>query len=388
MSDWPWDLHFEVAFDVDPDTVPVDGDFTDLSVRVHSQAQVTSGLGRAGDRSGSGTVDLNNRDRALDPTNSAATFNLVPMRWTRLAVTVDGTRYPLWQGYVENWSPVWPEYNQGLVDVQLVDAFAWLALQEADVDLPAQRSASRVTQILNEASWPLGLRTIIGGATNGIYLDAYQQEGANLLRVLEDTADAEDGELFVEKDGDVAFRHRHWRFDASSVATLGTGGMPVGQVTPVYDTQWLTNVGRVELENGDVYDFEDAASVAAYGPRVFPVRDLPVPWQEANALAQWVVKRFREPLVWLDRVTVRWRDPNVSVATVVGLSVGDLVTFNHTPPGGGTATYTGHVERLTHRVGRGEAETVLDLSPYHGAGPWAAWDTASRGWDVDAKWAP
>jgi len=395
---WGWTLHFEVAFDVDPGTVAVDGDFTDLTDRVHSQITTTMGLGRDGSRGGTASADLNNRDRALDPTNAAATYNLVPMRHARIAVTVDATRYPLWQGYVETWSPVWPEWNQGLIQVEMVDALAWLALKDLDVDLPAQRSLQRIAVLLNDAGWPLGLRDLVGGIDNGIWLEGFTQNGANVRRVIEDTADAEDGDLYVNATGQVTARHRHYRFDATSVLTVGTSGMPVASVSPVYDTTWLTNIGRIELEDGTVYEAADAASVTAYGPRVFPVRDLPLPWFEANELPKWIVGRYAEPLLWVDQVALAWRDPDVDVAQLAGLEVGDLVTFTHQPPGGGAVvSYDLHVERLRHQIGRGDSWTVLDLSPYFGEGVWGQWvnDIASTGtaWVSDVategpKWAP
>lgn len=371
---WGWTLHFEVAFDVDPGTVPLAGDWTDLSDRVHSRVETSRG-----GRSGSASLDLNNRDRALDPTNVGAIYNLVPLRHARIAVTVNAVRYPLWQGYVETWSPHWPGFNEGNVNVRMVDPFAWLALQDEDLDLPEQTSRERAVAVLDAASWPVGPRVLIGGISGGKRLDAYQQNSANLLRVLEDTADAEDGELFCDAEGRIVFRHRHYRFDSTSALTVGSSGTPVGSVTPVYDTAWLTNQARVELANGDTYEWVDTSSVAAYGPRVFPVRDLSLPPAESEALAQWVVHRYAEPLLWLDRVELKWRDPDVDIATVVQLDKGDLVTFTHTPPGGGTVTYTGHVERVQTIVGRGEGSTVLDLSPYFGEGPWLTLDHAALG---------
>lgn len=395
---WGWTLHFEVAFDVDPGTVAVDDDFTDLTSRVHTRISTSMGLGRDGVRGGSASADLNNRDRELDPTNEAASHNLVPMRHARVAVTVDATRYPLWQGYVETWSPVWPEWNQGLIQVEMVDALTWLSLKDLDVNLPEQRSRQRIVEMLNDAGWPLGLRDLVGGVDGGILLEPYVQDGANVRRVIDDTADAEDGELYVNQTGQVTFRHRHYRFDASSVLTVGSSGMPVASVSPVYDTSSLTNIGRTELADGTVFEATDDDSVTAYGPRVLSIRDLPLPWYEANELPKWVVDRFADPLLWVDQVTLEWRDPDVDIAALADLEVGDLVTFTHQPPGGGAeVSYDLHVERIRHGVGRATGSTVLDLSPYFGEGVWGRWvsDAASEGtaWVSGAatdgpKWAP
>jgi len=60
-------------------------------------------------------------------------------------------------------------------------------------------------------------------------------------------------------------------------------------------------------------------------------------------------------------------------------SVGDRVTFVNTPPGTGTAEVTGHIERVSHSVGRGTWMVEVDVTPYHGAGPWLTLDDASLG---------
>lgn len=374
MSDWPWDLIFEVDFDTNPGALP--STWTDLSDRIHSRVELSSGLGRSGQYSGDGFADLNNRDRALDPTNPAATYNLVPWRHSRFRVTVGASTYNLWRGYIKAWAPSWPQYNQGLIDARFVDALAWLAMRDRDVDFPAQETHERVTAILDLAGWPAELRDIDDGV---VRLDAYEQQASNLRRVLEDTADAEDGTLYVAPDGKITFRNRHHRFDATSQLTIGSTGVPVSRVRPAYDDDILTNLARVELANGDVFEAEDTASVTEFGERDMSVRDLSLPEVEATALAEWIVYRYANPELWLDAVTINCR-PTGRLAQVAPRTIDDLVTFTHIPPGGGDPVSTpGHIERLTHRIGKGTWETSWDLSPYFGQGPWFTLDDATLG---------
>lgn len=57
------------------------------------------------------TVVLDNRDRALDPTNTASVHypNVVPNRRIRLRAQWAGKTYNLFRGYVDGWGPTWPE---------------------------------------------------------------------------------------------------------------------------------------------------------------------------------------------------------------------------------------------------------------------------------------
>ena len=385
-------LTFEVAFDVNPGDEPGVGDWTDLSSRLRDVASVTLGWAPGS----SATVQLDNQDRDLDPTNGAAPYNLVPMRHARLTATFDSIDYPLFRGYVETWVPVWPEWNESVVEVVVRDGGMWLARIDTDLDLAGQLTSARVTAILDAAGWPSGLRDIDVGI---VRVDGIDQANANLLRSLEDTADAEDGELFFSTSGEVVFRSRHARFGSSSVLTVGTQGSatyPVDAVRPVYDMTQMVNLARVALDNGTVFEAIDSVSRTSYGPADLPVRDLPIAPHEAVTLAQWIVYRFALPTLRLDGLRMLGNEPGV-LDDLLTLERGQLVTFEHTPPGGGMSTFTGHVARLVHRISAHRWETTLALEPYFGAGPWMEWysDAAGSGdaWLSDvafsgAVWAP
>lgn len=390
MSDWPWSLVFEVAFDVDAMSEPGPGDWTDLSSRLEGRAHSVRGMGRSGNSSGEASVTLNNRDRALDPTNVSATYNLVPMRHARLQAVYDATTYDLFTGWVDGWSPAWPQWGQSLTQVRLVDAMAMLGTIDVDVDLPRQRTGERIDALLDLASWPASLRDIDTGV---VTLEPLELDRSNVRQEIDDAADAEDGYLWIAGDGGITFRSRHSRLGVSSQATFGVGGMKVSSVDPVYDTQLLTNVAIVTSEAGEEFTATRQAAVDAYGYRDVPVRDLGLPGYESQALAEWILYRLADPRLWLDGVAVESRNGG---AAMFGLTIADLVTFAHTPPGdAGDVDADLHVERIRHEVSRdGSWIARFDLSPYFGAGGWMTWndDLGSQGgpgWDDEgAQWAP
>lgn len=384
----PWDVAAEVAFDVLPADEPGPGDWTALSTRLRATrpVRVSHGASRlAGGGEGTCQVQLNNRDRAIDPTNPAVALNVVPVRHARLQVTVDDDiTYPLFRGLVDDWQPVWSQIDSE-VSASLVDAQGWARLQQADLDLPRQMSHDRITALLDLAAWPAGLRDISPGV---VEVEPLEQMGANLLQVLEDTTEAEGGDLYVAPDGKITFRSRHARLNLTPTVTFGDGGIIISGVEPVpWDLARLTNVGRFDFDDGSVYEYVDAASRDDFGPRYTSIRDLPLRRAEAEALAQWDVVRFARPRLWIDALQCQGRLDGV-LDQVLGLRIGHAVQVAHTPPAGAPIDEVLVVERITHTFTNVSWLTAVDLSPDFGAGPWLTWDDPDLGWDSDTRWAP
>lgn len=377
-----WSVIAEVAYGVPPADEPDPGDWVDVSSALQMPVTTVVGMGGGGGWEGRANFDLADPDRLFDPTGTGGS-KLDLMLHCRLTVDTGAETLPWYRGYIHACPPAW-QFGYAGVNVTLQDAMAWLGTQDGDVDLAAQESHDRVTAILDAASWPAGRRDIGDGV---VRLEAYEQEGANLRRVLEDTADAEDGQLYVDPSGDIVYRSRHSRFDAVSQATLandGTGLDLAEGLRPRWDTAPLISVGRVELANGDAFEAVDAGSVGAFGPRPAPVRDLSLTAVESTALAEWIVLRYGDSNLWLDQVSVLCEPGDT-----LGLVHGDLVTVTYVTAAGSTFEAEMHVERIQHRAEPGRWLTTFDLSPYFGEGPWMVLDDAVLGrLDEDNKLAP
>ena len=380
-------LTVEVAFDVAPGDEPTSGDWTDVTSRVAGPVTATRGAVAGGQAHNEATFQLDNLDGQMSPDVVG------PALVRHCRIRVDSL--PLFRGLTARWRPIWAT-NQARIDVRLHDALAWLALQDADVDLPAQRSHDRIDALLDLAGWPESLRDVGDGV---VRLSAWEQNGANLRRLVEDSADAEDGDLHVDRDGTLRFRSRHHRFDASPQIQLAGDGAASGVrvangLTPTYDTDHLITVARVERADGDVFESTDPAAVGDFGPRTVSVRDLPMPDAEATAAANWLVYRFSEPTTQFRGVPVYADDDR---AAVLAVQLGDLVEFTHVPPGGTVQPWQGHVERQVDRFETGRFVSTWDLSPYFGEGPWGRWEsseaTSGSEWVSETategpRWAP
>lgn len=380
-----WTVKFEVALTTDPGDEP--GVWTDLTSRVRTPSPVegSAGAGRLVDDDGELSLTLDNYDRLIDPTNPDVTVDVL-LRHARQTAIVNGNTFPLFRGLVDKWTPEWSDVDSS-VHVTVVDGFAWLGLQDADLDLPRQMTHARITAILDLAGWPAGLRDIADGV---IEVEPYEQAQGNLLRVLRDTAEAEDGDLFVAPDGKITFRSRHARFNAPTALTFGPGGIPFGGAEPAIDTTKVTNTARVELADGRVFEAIAGPSVTRYGARIDSIRDLSLRDAEAVALAQWTTVRFSVPRLWVDDLTVDGADSadDTILEDLLGLRIGKKVRVLHTAIEGGTVDVFLCVERIRFQIEPNEWIATLDLSPYFGEGPWFTWDDPALGWDSGAVWAP
>jgi hypothetical protein len=385
---WPWTLTFEVEFTA--------GVWTDLSsrIRLTGTEQIEAQLGgrvHEQDRISAGvcTLYLNNHDRALDPTHEGSTFwpNVRPLKQARLTCTYASTVYPVFRGFIEAWTPRWQPKEDAYVHVRLVDGFKKLAYPDITYDREPETSGARINAHLDEVSWPAALRDVAAGV---VTLTEAERYGTPILDAIRDSADAEQGDFFFGPDGKATFHDRHHRLDLDGTMTaeVTVDEQDFRQVDPPWDEEYVQNEGRVELEDGQIFLYQDATSITEFDVRSWRLFDVALSPAEAFTVAQWRVIRFAQPHLRIGELTLNG-GTSVQVQTqVLERKFGDLIRVERTPPGGGSKiSELFNLERVTHRVGQKTWETVWELSPWHGAGPWLIWDTAGSHWD-DAKWTP
>jgi len=351
---------FEVGYGQPPDTAAPT--WTDVSSRVLNPVRMERGS------RGEARLALNDDDGALHPD----TVGEVLMAPARL---MDGTT-ALWRGLVSRWAPAW-SYNRAVREVRCVDAFAWFAVRDVDINFPEQKTGARIGAVLDAVGWPAGLRDIDAGQ---VWLSAQERDVVNVRQLLDDTADAEDGSLFVAADGTVTFRDRHDRLDATVALTVyGTGQTgdvgALDRIETPYDIELLYTIARVELEDGEVFEAV-SANTAQYGERELPIRDLSLPGYQAEALAGWAVYRYATPSVWIDRLPV---DTTEAKASVLAVDIGSRVQLKHETPSGAVETVSGHVEGIRHDIETGRYVTTFEISPWFGEGPWLTLGHATLG---------
>jgi hypothetical protein len=181
---------------------------TDVTQYVAS-VSTNRGKSREQDRYSAGnlSVTLHNESRIFDPFNSEGIFAGQVLPRKAIAVETNGVR--MFTGIIDDWDFTYDITGKAFANVSAVDGFLILAAAELDAfTATSQLSSDRVSAILNrpEVNWPSGQRQIATGLTT-LVADAVE-ENTNALSYLQLVEETENGQLFINKSGQVTFKNR------------------------------------------------------------------------------------------------------------------------------------------------------------------------------------
>lgn len=350
---------------------------------------------------GTMTLVLDNRDRALDPMNTSATYlsSLKPRTPIQLRATWNSVEYTLFTGLVDGW-PQAQDVSQRdqTVTVTATDQFVVLAergfrpgspwiLDETDGNassldasnrlndprprLPTQPSGERVRYLLELAGWPADLMDVDTGDTV-VVKDQPDPDNNKFLDYVDRVARTELGRFFVKADGKVAFWARHHFTSQTSAATFtdaaGSNYRYAGLELNPLDMDLVRNEvvrGNANGDDDDVAMKRDSASIAAYGLSADEQTDLLYAdrW-EAPYACQWILDRYGDPVARAKSLLVRpQRAASTLFPLVLGWEIGQQFSVRSQPMRTGTATtMVVNVEQITHEIGAGEWSTSYTVS--------------------------
>ena len=345
-----------IAFTTGPSDVP---SWTDVTAYLQGFSW-SSGRQTERDRfeTGSGTLVLDNPDRRFEPGYASGAYypNVIPMKRVRVRATWNAVTYDLFHGYVENWGLDYPDLDANAV-LRIVDGQG-LLMDAGVTGSPIESDgATRISTILDAAGWPSADRTL-GVSQNTVPASTLEAESAmqHLLKVDE----AENGVIFIAKDGKLTFQNRHARLlpTLSSIISLGPGGSAhYQQVRIDYDNVRLfTAVAYTrEAQNDDdepvTQALENATGVATYLRRTLSksglLNDVDA---ETYMAASHDLERQLAPGMRVVGLDLDAEDGPSGPATLwpqlLGRELGDRITVIKTPPGGGAAiTQVSNIER-------------------------------------------
>jgi len=181
---------------------------TDVTQYVAS-VSINRGKSREQDRytAGNLSVVLHNESRIFDPFNSEGIFAGQVLPRKAIAVETNGVR--MFTGIIDDWDFTYDITGKAFANVSAVDGFLILAAAELDAfTATSQLSSDRVSAILSrpEVNWPSGQRQIATGLTT-LVADAVE-ENTNALSYLQLVEETENGQLFINKSGQVTFKNR------------------------------------------------------------------------------------------------------------------------------------------------------------------------------------
>ena len=254
--------------------------FADVTTGV-DLIMVKRGRRDIGDQFSAGTMSFNMLDTSgifnpfdtqspyYDPTEAQP--GLAPMRKVRLArySNINVKEY-LFNGYIVNY-----DYNFALggldtVTVYCADDFYLLAQTfMAEFNVSEQLTSARLTAVLNlpEVDFPIGQRNIATGTqTLGGAAAFTVDEGTNTLDYCNQINTAEQGRLFMARDGDLTFEPRIGNTLSQPVADFHDDGtnVPYNTVGITFEADQVVNRAAVAIRGGTQEVAEDLSSQAKY----------------------------------------------------------------------------------------------------------------------------
>jgi hypothetical protein len=343
--------------------------FADVTTGINA-INVKRGRRDQGDQFSAGTMSFNMLDTAglfnpfdtLSPYYDAATAQpgLAPMRKVRLArySNINVKEY-LFNGYIVNY-----DYNFALggldtVTVYCADDFYLLAqTYMAEFNVSEELTSARLTAVLNlpEVDFPIGQRNISTGTqTLGGAAAFTVAEGTNTLEYCNQINIAEQGRLFMARDGDLTFQPRIGNTLSQPVADFHDDGtnIPYDEVGITFEADQVVNRAAVAIKGGTQEVADDAASQAKYFIQTTSITDSLLHNDTAAlALANYLLEpepeaRYTAVGTNLNKLTTAQRD------AVAVIDIGDTITIEKTFASGAGTTELAQelsVEGVEHTI--------------------------------------
>lgn len=351
--------------------------FSDISSQVQT-ARIFRGRRNDTDSIAPGTLVINAIDpaRNFDPYNEASIYfdefddtpGLSPLRQVR--VSRNGEY--LYKGRVVDFAYSYGSRPGELprVTITCADDLFLLANTRLNAFTPsAELSSARVTTLLDrpEVDYPAATRDIATGTTT---LGAYPvAEGTAALEYLRKIQAAEQGRVFISRDGDLSFDARIGSTLSGPSVTFsdvaGSGDTPYRGLEIHYATDDVVNRATVQRTGGTAQTEEDLASQALYQIQAYTITDSLLSTDaQADALALYLLAPTPEPR--FSSLVVDLYPLNTGDKTAVAeLEIGDTVEITKSYATGTPSTVTEElaVEGIEHLISTQGHTVTLYTAP-------------------------
>lgn len=297
------------------------------------QVRITRGKSRELDRfrAGSASVAFNNNERVFDPSYTLSPYygQIQPKR--RLRVTVDNVVQ--FDGTVDDWDVSYEPGGYSLAVANATDAIQNLAnLSLNDFAPTNELSGARVNSVLDEISWEptrrdidLGSVTLTGGTV---------ATGTNAFTYLQTVSQSEPGDLFISKDGKVAFVDRYAPITGST-PYFSDDGQEIGyeRISTIVGSELLYNNITVTSSAGTATAV-DTNSVEIFGEIDYELETLLADSGEITNLANFLLQRYANPQYRINDITVNLKTQTTqNREAILGIDLGKIVQVSFTPSG-------------------------------------------------------
>jgi len=225
-------------------------------------------------------------------------------------------------------------------------------------------SSTRLTRTLDDVSWPAAWRDIETGVQT---VGEYRPARTVARDYNEQIPVAEQGDLFISRDGEVAFVNRTTTDNANIVALFDDDGTDYPFATIEVDANTVDAIRNSisVIYATDTVTVEDSASVTAYG-RAQDILDARLidNSDTAETIGNVVLAKTKDPRTRVRSLEVNVRTDPTMVPTIAQLELADDVVVAFTPTGVGDELWRAvRVQGVSHRITSSSWVTQLYLAP-------------------------
>lgn len=301
---------------------------------------------------GEATIEFNNHDRAFDPLYPLSPFfgNIIPRR----EIIVSSNDIPIFRGWIEDWDFDYQPSGDSNAVAKAYDTFYILGNQVLEGFTPTQELAGdRINNVLNrsEINWPASLRDIDSGVYD-ISNNPVEPE-TNVLLYLQNIAQSDPGNVFMTRDGKIAFRDSRNAPTSDTLVSFGPNDISFTSIGVLYGSELLFNEVVLTRDGGGTAIAIDVPSVAEYDRRTLQITDMQLASDDdmTDIAVQYAV-RYSTPQYRISRLDVAVHNKDGATQDdVVGLDLGDICKVEFTPNNiGDPIVRYGEVIRVVHQV--------------------------------------
>jgi hypothetical protein len=238
-------------------------------------------------------------------------------------------------------------------------------------------TGKRASRLLNYAGWSAG-RSIDPGLT--LLGAAATIAKQSILQALQDVASWENGNVFVDSNGNFRFMDRNSIFNQVTKWTFGDGTGEIPYTTSVeidFDPQYIyndvtiTQISKqfqtgIPSSAGNAAHERDQTSILQYFYRNLDKTTGASSITQCNNEAAWWLDNYAQPHMRLAIITIEPSTNNLLWPTALGTEIGDRVTVKRRPMGSAnTISLDCYVEQISHAVTADNLtwKTTFSLSP-------------------------
>jgi hypothetical protein len=248
---------------------------------------------------GSASIVFDNRDRLLDPVNTASALygELYPGRQFSLFLSQGSSTATVFSGFVDSWDYSYTLDGDATVTVQVIDAFSYLANRFiTSISAPAELSGARVRRVLANVEWPVSSQAIDNGYST---LAAETITNVSVLEYLTKVAQSEFGQFYMDRLGTLTFKSRNAVSVFSDIRVTNVVGDVNSTASDVaFDYSFDRMFNTVTLTNDSVpatATASNAPSVTQYGQRPASYDVLIASSTEMQSVASGIVTLYGSP---------------------------------------------------------------------------------------------